>query len=131
MDASFSRRKLLTPAELRSLTERSDVKGAVQMAGHIGAILCVGYLHALALGTGWVWVTGFALGVLLNFLYAAQHELSHATVFKTRRLNEIFGRIIGFIQLFPRDFDQIMHLPTISTLRIGNATANWCANPIR
>jgi fatty acid desaturase len=49
------------------------------------------------------------LGVLLNFLYAAQHELSHATVFRTRKLNEVFGRIIGFSQVFPRDYDQIMH----------------------
>ena len=109
MDASFSRRKLLTPIELRRLSERSDLQGGLQMASHVGAIIAVGILHGYAMGTGWVWVTGFALGVLLNFLYAAQHELSHATVFKTRKLNEVFGRIIGFIQVFPRDFDQIMH----------------------
>ena len=109
MDASFSRRTILTPAELRALSERSDGQGALQMASHLGAIAVVAALHAQAMGTGWVLVTGFVLGVLLNFLYAAQHELSHATVFKTRKLNEIFGRAIGFIQVFPRDFDQIMH----------------------
>jgi len=49
------------------------------------------------------------LGVLLNFLYAAQHELSHSTPFATRRVNEIWGRIIGFVMIFPRDFDQVMH----------------------
>ena len=109
MEASFSRRKILTPVELRALSERSDLRGGLQMASHVGAIAFVAWLHALAMGTGWVWLTGLALGVLLNFLYAAQHELSHATVFKTRKLNEVFGRIIGFIQIFPRDFDQIMH----------------------
>ncbi|MEM9788685.1 MAG: fatty acid desaturase, partial [Pseudomonadota bacterium] len=109
MDASFSRRKLLTPVELRALSERSDLRGGLQMASHVGAIVLVGVLHGLAMGTWWVLLTGLALGVLLNFLYAAQHELSHATVFKTRKLNEVFGRIIGFIQIFPRDFDQIMH----------------------
>ena len=109
MDASFSRRKLLTPAELRALTQRSDLRGAVQMGSHLGAILLVGWLHALAMGSWWVLLTGFCLGVLLNFLYAAQHELSHATVFRTRAVNTLFGRIIGFIQIFPRDFDQIMH----------------------
>ncbi|MFY0692668.1 MAG: fatty acid desaturase [Paracoccaceae bacterium] len=109
MDASFSRRKLLTPAELRALTARSDARGALQMGSHVAAIVAVGYLHWLALGTGWILLTGFVLGVLLNFLYAAQHELSHATVFKTRALNTLFGRIIGFVQVFPRDFDQIMH----------------------
>lgn len=109
MEASFSRRKLLTPAELRTLSERSNMRGGIQMTSHMGAILVVGILHAQAMSTGWVWITGLALGVLLNFLYAAQHELSHATVFKTRKLNEVFGRIIGFIQIFPRDFDQVMH----------------------
>ncbi|WP_281858327.1 fatty acid desaturase [Litoreibacter halocynthiae] len=109
MEASFSRRKLVTPQELRALNERSDLKGAMQMASHLGAIALVVILHAQAMGTAWVWLTGAALGILLNFLYAAQHELSHATVFKTRKANEVFGRIIGFIQLFPRDFDQVMH----------------------
>lgn len=109
MDASFSRRAILTPQELRALSERSDKHGFLQMGSHVGAIVVVGTLHAQAMGTAWVWVTGLALGVLLNFLYAAQHELSHATVFRTRKLNEMFGRIIGFVQIFPRDFDQIMH----------------------
>lgn len=109
MQASFSRREILTPHELRQLSERSDMQGALQMASHIGAILCAGVAHWAAMGTAWVWVTGLILGVLLNFLYAAQHELSHATVFKTRKLNEVFGRIIGFVEIFPRDFDQIMH----------------------
>lgn len=109
MDASFSRRQLLTPSELRALTERSDAKGWAQMLGHLAAIALVGVMHAFAVGSIWVLLTGFVLGVLLNFLYAAQHELSHATVFKTRVLNEIFGRAIGFVQIFPRDYDQIMH----------------------
>ena len=109
MEASFSRRKLVTPAELKSLNVRSNLRGAGQMASHVGAILIAGYLHSLALGTGWVWVTGFVLGVLINFLYAAQHELSHATVFANRKTNEVFGRLIGFVMIFPRDYDQVMH----------------------
>ena len=109
MEASFSRRDLVTPAELRALSERSDLRGALQMGSHLGAIAVVAVLHGLAMGTGWVWLTGLALGVLINFLYAAQHELSHATVFRTRAINEGFGRAIGFIEIFPRDYDQIMH----------------------
>ena len=108
MEAVFSRRKILTPIELRQLCQRSDLAGAIQLASHMGAIIVAGYLHYLASGA-WMLVTGFVLGVLINFLYAAQHELSHSTVFRTRWLNVAFGRLIGFIQLFPRDFDQIMH----------------------
>jgi fatty acid desaturase len=109
MDASFSRRDILSATDLRALSERSDLQGGLQMASHLGAIVAAGVLHAYAMGSWWVLLTGFVLGVLLNFLYAAQHELSHATVFKTRKLNEVFGRIIGFTQIFPRDFDQVMH----------------------
>ncbi len=109
MDASFSRRTLLTPEEMKALNTRSDVMGGLQMASHLGAIGLACLAHAFALGTWWVLATGFVLGVLLNFLYAAQHELSHATVFKTRKLNEWFGRGIGFVMIFPRDFDQVMH----------------------
>ena len=109
MDASFSRRKILEPSELRSLNERSDTRGWLQMGSHWFAIIIAAWFHSVALGSWWVLATGLCLGVLINFLYAGQHELSHSTVFKTRALNVIWGRIVGFILLFPRDYDQIMH----------------------
>ena len=109
MEASFSRRELLKPEELRALNQKSDLQGWLQLGSHLAAIAVAVWLHALAMGTWWVLATGLALGVLLNFLYAAQHELSHSTVFATRSLNEFWGRVIGFFMLFPRDFDQVMH----------------------
>ena len=30
-------------------------------------------------------------------------------MFRTKKLNEIFGRLLGFVLLYPRDFDQIQH----------------------
>ena len=109
VEESFSTRKLLSGAELKEFNTKSDLAGGLQMASHLGAILALGYLHFLAMGSWWVLATGFALGVTVNFLYAAQHELSHWTVFKTRRLNEVFGRIVGFAMMFPRDYDLVMH----------------------
>ena len=109
MEESFSRRQLISPQELRDLNRRSDMMGGLQMASHWAAIAGFGYLHYLALGTHYVWLTGFCLGVTINFLYAAQHELSHWTVFRTPWLNMLFGRLIGFLMLFPRDYDMIMH----------------------
>jgi fatty acid desaturase len=49
-------------------------------------------------------------GMLVNFLYAGQHELSHGTVFRTRRLNEWVGRLFGFLLFYPRTFDLIQHM---------------------
>ena len=83
--------------------------GFLQLGSHFGTIAGLGYAHYLVLGSWWVVLTGALLGVAINFLYAGQHELSHWTVFKTKYLNEFFGRVIGFIMLFPRDYDQVMH----------------------
>jgi fatty acid desaturase len=109
MEEVFSRRKIVTPVELKELNERSDLMGMMQMASHLGFIWALGYAHSLVMGSWWVLLTGFCLGVAVNFLYAAQHELSHWTVFRTKWLNEFFGRVIGFFMLFPRDYDLIMH----------------------
>ena len=109
MQEMFARRDLIDPAELRALCAASDRAGARQVASHLGAIAVTGTALGLTWGTFWA-VPAFLLhGVLINFLYAGQHELSHWTVFRTRWPNEWFGRLFGFIGFFPRDFDQIQH----------------------
>lgn len=111
MEGFIGRRGLIEPARLRQLYRRSDAQGWLRMSAHLGLLAALGAGAAAAWGmVGWLALpVFFAYGVVLNFLYAAQHELSHDTVFKTRRLNEVFGRSIGFLMLFPRDFDRIMH----------------------
>ena len=109
MDAVFSRRDLIEPKALRSLMQRSDFHGALQAGSHFGAILISGLLLALVWGSWWAVPVFIIHGTLINFLYAGQHELSHNTPFKTKALNEWVGRIIGFLMLYPRDFDQIQH----------------------
>lgn len=109
VDDFVGKRGLIDPQRLKALSAKSDVKGGVQMATHLGAICATGILLWQLWGSYWA-VPVFVLhGVLLNFLYAAQHELSHNTVFQTKWLNEWFGRLVGFIELYPRDFDQIQH----------------------
>lgn len=109
MQESFARKGLVDPLRLRDLNRKSDLRGWLQMASHFGAILATGVALHLAWGTWWAVPVFMLHGTLIAFLYAAQHELSHATPFKTRWLNVAFGRIVGFIQLYPRDFDQVQH----------------------
>jgi fatty acid desaturase len=106
----FARRDLIEPAKLRALCAPSDRAGAVQVASHLGAIAATGVALGLTWGTWWAVPVFVAHGVLLNFLYAGQHELSHWTVFRTRAPNEWFGRLFGFILFYPRDFDQLQHI---------------------
>lgn len=109
MDGFIGRKDLLTRNELAELSRKSDLAGWLQMGSHAGALALSTVLLHRYWGTWWA-VPLFAVqGTLLAFLYCAQHELSHSTVFKTRWLNEAFGRLIGFLQLYPRDFDRIQH----------------------
>jgi fatty acid desaturase len=50
-----------------------------------------------------------AHGVLINCLYAGQHELSHWTAFKTRGLNDAVGLVFGFATLNPFFTDRFIH----------------------
>ena len=99
MQTSFSRRELIAPARLRDLMQRSDLIGAAQLGSHVLAIAVSGTLLWLSWGTLWAVPVFMLHGVMLNFLYAGQHELSHETVFKTKWLNEAFGRLIGFLMI--------------------------------
>ena len=109
MEEVFGRRDMITPAKLKALSVKSDAAGFVQLGSHLGAIALSAMLLALTWGTWWA-VPAFVVdGMLINFLYAGQHEMSHGTVFRTKKLNEIFGRLFGFVVLYPRDFDQIQH----------------------
>jgi fatty acid desaturase len=106
----FVRREVIDGAKLRSLCVASNREGALQTLSHTGAIAVTGTALWLTRGTWWA-VPIFAVhGVLLNFLYAGQHELSHWTVFRTGWLNEWVGRLFGFLLFYPRTFDQVQHM---------------------
>ncbi|MEM7212541.1 MAG: fatty acid desaturase [Pseudomonadota bacterium] len=109
MDGTFVRGRIIEPATLRDLMQRSDLRGAVQATSHFGSIALTGAALWLTWGTLWAVPLFMVHGVLINFLYAGQHELSHGTPFKTKWLNEWVGRVIGFIVIYPRDFDLIQH----------------------
>ncbi len=110
VDEVFVRREVIDAATLRRLCIASDAKGAAQTLSHVGALAVSGTLLWLWQGSWWA-VPVFAVhGILLNFLYAGQHELSHWTVFRTGWLNEWVGRLFGFVLFYPRTFDQVQHM---------------------
>ena len=109
MQTSFARKDLIDRNRLRELMQRSDMFGALQLASHVGAIMVSGILLWLLWGSLWAVPAFLIHGVLINFLYAAQHELSHTTVFKTKWPNKLFGHVVGFVLFFPREFDWIQH----------------------
>ena len=94
----------LSAAEKRSLTARSDVRGLIHLAGHLGIIIA--FLGLNLTGDGWV-KAGAVLGqgIAMVFLFTAMHECSHATAFRSRWLNLAVGTGAGMLLLIsPRWF---------------------------
>jgi fatty acid desaturase len=110
MNEVFVRRDVIDPAKLRNLCAPSNLAGSIQALSHVGAILLTGSLLWLLRSSVWAVPLFIAHGVLLNFLYAGQHELSHWTVFRTAWPNEWLGRAFGLVVFYPRTFDQIQHI---------------------
>jgi len=88
----------LSVEEKRDLTIRSDRRGLVQLAGHLGFVgLCL-WGNIVAEGPlRWSAVLGQGIGML--FLFTAMHECSHATAFRSRWLNSMVGSIAGIVLL--------------------------------
>lgn len=100
----------LPAARVRELSQRSSWMGALQLGSHLMALALSGTALAWAWGSWWALPLWAVHGVLLNYTYAAQHELSHNTVFASRRANALWGRFFGFLNLYPRDYDRHHHL---------------------
>ena len=103
--------KAVPRERLRALSVKSDAKGWLQAGSFLAALavtttgLILTPPGALAL-----WLPLFvAQGILLNCLYAGQHELSHWTVFRTKPLNDAFGAVFGFLTLNPFLTDRWAH----------------------
>jgi fatty acid desaturase len=97
------------PAELRArLTARSDIAGLRHLAGHGGAIVCVGGLIALGV-PGW-WLLLPVQGVLIVFLFTLEHECTHKTPFASEALNEWIGHLCGVLLVLPFEWFRYFHL---------------------
>ena len=92
----------IDPTVLRELSKPSDLQGFRMAFGHLGLWLLTGLLSFyFAIEQLWL---GFLLMIFLHgtvgtFFSAPHHELCHGTVFKTKRLNEIFLRIFSTLGL--------------------------------
>lgn len=91
----------IDPAKLRALSKRSDFKGGLQVAGHLGLFILSGssvfYFWSQEIWLGFA-LALFAHGTIASFYSGvAPHELGHGTVFKSKILNKIFLYVFSFI----------------------------------
>ena len=101
--------KVLSGAQVRALSVRSDARGAAQMALHVAAILGAGWLLAVAP----VWAIAPAvvlLGLAQAALFAPVHETMHLTAFRDRRVNAVVGWLAACPSLLNWHFYTVFHL---------------------
>ena len=94
---------------LGELSERRNGPAALYLTSHVGAIAVTTIGLYYTAGSWWC-VPLFCLqGVLLNFLYAPEHECDHFTAFKSRWLNVCVARLCGFAIILCNDTHRWSH----------------------
>lgn len=101
--------RVLAPADLRRLSERSDAQGLARIAIHVLLIAGGATLVALTRGTPWVVPAMLLQGWFLVALFAPVHESVHYTAFKSRRLNIVVGWLASVPTLINSSFYRLFH----------------------
>jgi fatty acid desaturase len=96
-------------AALVCLSARSDRKGLLQLAGHLGALAATGILVWSARGSLWLLPAMVGHGIVLVFLFAPLHESVHWTAFCRRRLNDVVAWGCGALLILPPEFFRAFH----------------------
>ena len=100
---------VIDKARLKELSQRSNGPAALYLSSHFGAIALT--TTALYWTQGSWWCVPFVMlqGVLINHLYAPEHECDHFTAFKSRWLNIAVARVCGFFLFLSNDFHRWSH----------------------
>ncbi|HEX5129741.1 MAG TPA: fatty acid desaturase [Usitatibacter sp.] len=94
---------------LKKLAKRNDRTAMAYLVGHLALLVLTGFLVHESLGTGWLVPALLAHAIVMAFLFAPMHELSHGTAFRTRWLNEAAFRLVSFIYISPPVFFRYFH----------------------
>lgn len=78
----------LDPGTLRGLMRRTNLHGLLTLGAWIVACVATASLVIVSRHTWWVLPAMILYGGVLSFAYAASHECSHGTAFRSRWLNE-------------------------------------------
>jgi fatty acid desaturase len=102
--------KTLVPQRrLRELMRRTDLAALLFLVRHLALLSLSGWLVWTALGTYWLWPAMTMHGLVIVHLFAAQHESAHRTAFRTRRLNDLVGWMLGAIIMLPHVYFRWEH----------------------
>jgi fatty acid desaturase len=108
-DSSTKLNPLLSPEDLKLLNERSNLKGWLQLTGHLGVMITSGYFWA----TNPHWFIAFPAVIIYGFslatMFATLHECSHRTAFENNRLNDGVAWLAGILSFYNSTFYRRYH----------------------
>lgn len=102
--------QILSLQELSVLNQRSNLKGLVQLAGHLAVMGISGYLWATSWGNWLVALPSLVVyGFSLASMFAPMHEGVHRTAFASNRLNDVVAWIAGLLSFYNSTFYRRYH----------------------
>ncbi len=94
---------------IRGLSQRSDARGALQLALHAGLLAATGSLVWASREHAWLAATLVLHGVVLCFLFCALHECIHRTAFASRPLDDAVAWVCGALLVLPPEYFRLFH----------------------
>ncbi|MDX2256587.1 MAG: fatty acid desaturase family protein [Pseudanabaenaceae cyanobacterium bins.39] len=106
--------QLLSPQELSILNTKSNLKGSLQLLGHLAVMAVSGYLWGSNMGDlrdrWWIALPALVLyGFSFAIMFAPLHESSHRTVFTNNRANDILCWFAGLLSFYNSNFYRLYH----------------------
>ncbi len=102
--------QLLSAQDLNALNARSDIKGWLQLAGHLMVLAGSGYLWATQGGSLFIALPALLIyGFSLAAMFAPMHESCHRTAFASNRLNDGVAWFTGLLSFYNSTFYRRYH----------------------
>ena len=109
MDNFAYRKKLLEPALVRQLSQRSNKDATVRLIVHIALMAIGATMVWLAEFSWWLVPAWIFYGTVLMFLFSPLHECIHRTAFRSRTANNLVATVIGFLIMLPANYFRSFH----------------------
>ena len=108
--AGLAGRRALEISVVRSLSERSNLRGILRFVLHLAVMGGTGTLIWLAQPNWWLMLPAMLLhGCTIVTMFAPMHESVHRTAFASHRLNDIFGWVAATIACYNFHYYRLYH----------------------
>lgn len=108
--AALPGRGALDIAIVRTLSVRSNARGAARAAAHLAVMTGTGFLVWLAMPSWWTLIPALFLhGFTLVTMFAPMHECVHRTAFASPLWNGVFGWFAGLLSFYNFHFYRYYH----------------------